>query len=70
MSSVVELGVLSQHSVFHVLTAHMAGPGWICILSVAVGKSFSWANCGNLVCTAPCRGMDSEHGRSIMPQMP
>lgn len=37
---------------------------------VAVGKSFSWANCGNLVCIAPRRGMDLEHGRSIIPPMP
>lgn len=71
MSSVVELGVLSQHSMVQVLAAHMRGPGWaLHPVCVAVGKSFSWANCGNLTCPAPRRGVDWEHGRSTMPQIP
>lgn len=49
MSSVVELGVLSQQSMVQVLAAHTRGPGWVLrSVCVVVGKSFSWANHGNL----------------------
>lgn len=57
MSSVVELGVLSHCLMVQVLAAHIRGPGWVLhSVCVAVGKSFSQANCGNLMCTAPREG--------------